>query len=173
MVRSQPEHLCEQPGNSSCCPTWTSPEDIPEPGPARGTKVKDTHLFCVCVCILIYACACRCVIYQHKVDVEVQNLVAHIHTEVVAEMVSQVGEGSCWALEMSAGHLHPLKMKQKESVGLCEQTKWPELLCAHVCVSLTSSDTLLSMAPNMECKAPADNPQISLVEFVGFVVHTQ
>lgn len=34
-----------------------------------------------------------CVTYQHEVDVEVQDLVAHVHAEVVAEVVSKVGEG--------------------------------------------------------------------------------
>ena len=45
---------------------------------------------CVCVCV----CAYECVTYQHEVNVKVKDLVAHVHTEVVAEMVSQVGEGS-------------------------------------------------------------------------------
>lgn len=51
----------------------------------------------------------RLVSYQHQVDVEVQNLVAHVHAEVVAEMVPQVGEGSGRALEVSARHFHSLK----------------------------------------------------------------
>lgn len=40
--------------------------------------------------------------YQHEVDVEVEYLVAHVHAEVVAEMVSQVGESSGRALEVCA-----------------------------------------------------------------------
>lgn len=32
--------------------------------------------------------------YQHEVDVEIKDLVTHVHTEVVAEVISQVGERS-------------------------------------------------------------------------------
>lgn len=49
-----------------------------------------------------------CVTHQHKVDVEVEYLVAHVHAEVVAEMVPQVGEGPRRALEVRTGHLHAL-----------------------------------------------------------------
>lgn len=43
-------------------------------------------MYCVCMCV--------CLTYQHKVDIEAENLMAHVHTKVVAEVVSQVGEGS-------------------------------------------------------------------------------
>lgn len=46
----------------------------------------------------LHVSGCLCVFgwvtYQHEVDVEVEYLVAHVHAEVVAEMVSQVGESS-------------------------------------------------------------------------------
>lgn len=46
----------------------------------------------MCVCMFLYVCICTCVTYQHKVDVEVKDLVAHVDAEVVAEMVSKVGK---------------------------------------------------------------------------------
>ena len=55
---------------------------------------------------------CTCATHQHEVDVEVEDLVAHVHAEVVAEMVSQVGEGTCRALEVRARHFHPLETEQ-------------------------------------------------------------
>lgn len=48
------------------------------------------------------------VAYQHEIDVEVEDLVAHVNAKVVAEVIAEVGEGPSRALEMSAGHLHPL-----------------------------------------------------------------
>lgn len=139
-IKYKPERWCGQPENSSGYPAWTSPADTPEPAPGRQMQVNNT-----CLCVYVHV---LCVSYQHKVDVEVKNLVAHIHTEVVAEMVSQVGESPSWALEVSARHLHPLKTEQIGSDCVC---KWKQLLC--MCCR-TSSDTLLSMAPNMECSAP-------------------
>lgn len=58
---------------------------------------------------------CGWVTYQHEVDVEVQYLVAHVHAEVVAEMVSQVGESSGRALEVCARHLHALQREKTDS----------------------------------------------------------
>jgi hypothetical protein len=43
---------------------------------------------------------CVCDSYQHEVDVEVKDLVTHVHAEVVAEVVPQVGEGPRGALEV-------------------------------------------------------------------------
>lgn len=37
-----------------------------------------------------------------------------------------------------------------------------------MCMCLTSSDTLLSMAPNMECRAPAENPELSSLRLTSF-----
>lgn len=122
-MKYKPERWCEQPENSSGYPAWTSPADTPEPAPERQMQVNNTFL-CVYVHML-------CVSYQHKVDVEVKNLVAHIHTEVVAEMVSQVGESTSWALEVSARHLHPLKTEQIGSNCVC---KWEHNYC--VCVAV-------------------------------------
>lgn len=80
---------------------------------------------------------------------------AHVHTEVVAEMVSQVGESPCRALEVCARHLHPLDTEHR-SVGL-----WIHIQAlTRVCVFLTSSDTLLSMAPNIECRAPTESQEL-------------
>lgn len=62
---------------------------------------------------------CLCVFgwvtYQHEVDVEVEYLVTHVHAEVVAEMVSQVGECSGRALEVCARHLHALQREKTDS----------------------------------------------------------
>ncbi len=52
--------------------------------------------------MLLNACIGMCVSYQHEIDVEVQDLVAHVHAEVVAEMVPQVGESPRRALEVRA-----------------------------------------------------------------------
>lgn len=41
---------------------------------------------------------------------------AHVHAEVVAEMVSQVGESSGRALEVCARHLHALQREKTDSV---------------------------------------------------------
>lgn len=51
--------------------------------------------------------------HQHEVDVEAEYLVAHVHAEVVAEMVPQVGEGARRALEVRARHLHTLDTQQR------------------------------------------------------------
>lgn len=55
-----------------------------------------------------------CSVYQHEIDVEVEDLVAHIHTEVVAEVIPEVGEGPSRTLEVCAGHLHPLDGRRGE-----------------------------------------------------------
>lgn len=60
-----------------------------------------------------------CVTYQHEVDVEVKDLVAHVDAEVVAEMVSQVGKRPRRALEVCARHLHPLDAELKVSGIVC------------------------------------------------------
>lgn len=78
----------------------------------------------------------------------------HVDAEVVAEVISQVGERSGRALEVCARHFHALVGESTGSVryGQCV------CVCVRVCsVYRTSSDTLLSMAPNMECKAPTEN----------------
>lgn len=36
---------------------------------------------------------CVCV-YQHEIDVEVEDLVTHVHAVVMAKVIPQVGEGS-------------------------------------------------------------------------------
>jgi len=103
-------------------------------------------------------CVCVCVPYQHEVDVEVEDLVAHVYAEVVAEVVSQVGERPGRALEVCTGHLHALE-GSRESAGVCVCVCVCACTCVCVCVCLTSSDTLLSMAPSMECRAPTGNAQ--------------
>lgn len=55
--------------------------------------------------------------HQHEVDVEAEYLVAHVHAEVVAEMIPQVGEGPRRALEVSTGHLHTLDRQQSIREG--------------------------------------------------------
>lgn len=55
--------------------------------------------------------------HQHQVDVEAEYLVAHVHAEVVAVMISQVGEGPRRALEVRAGHLHTLEKQQRVREG--------------------------------------------------------
>lgn len=46
--------------------------------------------------------------YQHEVDIEIQDLVTHVHTVGVREVIPQVGESPRRALEMGAGNLHAL-----------------------------------------------------------------
>lgn len=46
--------------------------------------------------------------YQHEVDVEIKDLVTHVHAEVVAEVISQVGECTSRTLEMCARYFHAL-----------------------------------------------------------------
>lgn len=58
-----------------------------------------------------------CETHQHQVDVEAEYLVAHVHAEVVAVMISQVGEGPRRALEVGAGHLHTLDKQQRVREG--------------------------------------------------------
>lgn len=41
---------------------------------------------------------------------------AHIHTEVVAEMVSEIRKRSGRALEVGTGNFHPLNTEQQVSV---------------------------------------------------------
>lgn len=96
-----------------------------------------------------------CVTYQHEVDVEIKDLVAHVDAEVVAEMVPQVGESPRRALEVCARHLHPLDAEPRVSGIVCAYM-FTIVLCVCVSLCLTSSDTLLSMAPNIECKAPTE-----------------
>lgn len=85
--------------------------------------------------MFVYVCICMCVTYQHKVDVEVKDLVAHVHTEVVAKMVSQVGESPSWALEVCAGHFHPLDGEQRVSETVCMYSTCVCLLWLCICVS--------------------------------------
>lgn len=33
-------------------------------------------------------------VYQHEIDVEIKDLVTHVHAVIMAEVISQVGEGS-------------------------------------------------------------------------------
>lgn len=104
-------------------------------------------------CACVYVCVFACVTYQHEVDVEIKDLVAHVDAEVVAEMVPQVGESPRRALEVCARHLHPLDAEPRVSGIVCAHM-FTIVLCVSLC--LTSSDTLLSMAPNIECKAPTE-----------------
>lgn len=58
-----------------------------------------------------------CGTHQHEVDVEAEYLVAHVHAEVVTEMVPQVGEGPRRALEVGTRHLHTLDTQQRVREG--------------------------------------------------------
>lgn len=113
--------------------------------------------FPTCVCVCVFLCIYMCVTYQHEVDVEIKDLVAHVDAEVVAEMVPQVGESPRRALEVCARHLHPLDAEPRVSGIVCAHM-FTIVLCVCVSLCLTSSDTLLSMAPNIECKAPTEKP---------------
>lgn len=59
----------------------------------------------------------ECGTHQHEVDVEAEYLVAHVHAEVVAEMIPQVGEGPRRALEVSTGYLHTLDRQRGITEG--------------------------------------------------------
>lgn len=75
-----------------------------------------------------------CVTYQHEVDVEIKDLVAHVDAEVVAEMVPQVGESPRRALEVCARHLHPLDAEPRVSGIVCAYM-FTIVLCVCVTVS--------------------------------------
>lgn len=75
-----------------------------------------------------------CVTYQHEVDVEIKDLVAHVDAEVVAEMVPQVGESPRRALEVCARHLHPLDAEPRVSGIVCVYM-FTIVLCVCVTVS--------------------------------------
>lgn len=53
--------------------------------------------------------------YQHEVDVEVEDLVAHVHAVGVGEVIPQVGEGPGSALEVGARNLHALGRQENAS----------------------------------------------------------
>lgn len=59
--------------------------------------------------------------YQHEVDVEIEDLVTHVHTEVVAEVISQVGERSSRALEVCARYFHSLTVMGNVRVRMQEK----------------------------------------------------
>ncbi len=62
--------------------------------------------------------------YQHEVDVEIEDLVTHVHTEVVAEVISQVGERSSWTLEVCARYFQSLTVVGNVRVRMQEKKLW-------------------------------------------------
>lgn len=50
--------------------------------------------------------------YQHEVDVEVEDLVAHVYAVGVGEVIPQVRKRPGGALEMGAGNLHALRGRE-------------------------------------------------------------
>lgn len=97
----------------------------------RGRHKLMRH-FPTCACV--YVCVFACVTYQHEVDVEIKDLVAHVDAEVVAEMVPQVGESPRRALEVCARHLHPLDAEPRVSGIVCAHM-FTIVLCVCVTVS--------------------------------------
>lgn len=50
--------------------------------------------------------------HQHEVDVEGEDLATHVHTEGLWEVFTQVGKGTCCALEVGTGDFHALGGKR-------------------------------------------------------------
>lgn len=123
--------------------------------------------------------------HQHEVDIESEDLAAHVDAVGLREVLAQVGKGACRALEVSAGDLHPLGGERGRVAGggarplpcpcprgraQCDSADWEHsaaLVRAPVPypslpAPLTSSDTRLSMAPSMECSAPGEAEDTAL-----------
>lgn len=50
----------------------------------------------------------RALPHQHEVDIESEDLAAHVNAVGMREVLTQVGEGACCTLEVSTGDLHAL-----------------------------------------------------------------
>lgn len=116
--------------------------------------------------------------HQHEVDIESEDLPAHVNAIGVREVLTQVGEGAGRTLEVSARDLHALERKKgrmpEAEPGSClcplhtagftleaENNRHPSVVLSYVPPAaralLTSSDTRLSMAPSIECSAPGES----------------
>lgn len=115
--------------------------------------------------------------HQHEVDIESEDLPAHVNAVGMREVLAQVGKGTCCALEVSAGDLHALgenrggcQKQSRRAAGVhstgrihtleADNTQHPSLVLSYdpptAPTLLTSSDMRLSMAPSMECSAPGE-----------------
>lgn len=72
--------------------------------------------------------------HQHEVDIEGEDLAAHVDTEGLWEVLAQVGKGTCCALEVGAGDFHALDVKDDHFHK------------ARIIPTLVADDTLSSIA---------------------------
>ena len=93
--------------------------------------------------------------HQHEVDVESEDLPAHVHAVGLGEVLPQIGEGAGRTLEVGAGDFHALGGGAVRSGAAPGDGVHSGADSMPPCF-LTSSDTRLSMAPSMECSAPRE-----------------